>query len=263
MIRVLALVLLATQAMAGTNTLPVETGRIIQRQHVNKFQTALVGDIVPRDSSGVAADLGGSNGTTPYRWTVMTGKKLNLIQDAAGNAISLVSPAALASAYTLTLPPALPASDAILHMSSSGAVTALTVKAAQVSGCVDVSTTSSSSGADITGLTVTITTTGRPVFVAFESCDTTTQGGYIGCTAISNNANCFFGIYRDSTLISRAEVGFSNSASAASYWRGAPGMMQKLDVVGAGTYVYKGNYAQSGAGNTAVAHNVRMIAYEL
>ncbi len=56
------------QALGGTNTLSVETGAVIQRTHINKFQTALVGDLVPRNTSGVATTNAGSIGTTTYYW---------------------------------------------------------------------------------------------------------------------------------------------------------------------------------------------------
>lgn len=58
--------LLSMTAMAGTNTLPVETGQVIQKSHVNKFQTALAGSLVPRNSSGVATSLAGGLGTSTY-----------------------------------------------------------------------------------------------------------------------------------------------------------------------------------------------------
>lgn len=53
---------------AGTNTLPVETDAIIRRSHVNKFQTALTGFFVPRNSSGVAEDESGELGTSALQW---------------------------------------------------------------------------------------------------------------------------------------------------------------------------------------------------
>lgn len=55
-------------AIAGTNTLPLESAGVIQRTHINKFQIALAGDYVPRNTSGVATTIAGSLGSSTYYW---------------------------------------------------------------------------------------------------------------------------------------------------------------------------------------------------
>ncbi len=55
-------------AFSGTNDLPIEVGPVIRKTHINKFQLALVGDNVPRNTLGVATTLEGSLGTTALEW---------------------------------------------------------------------------------------------------------------------------------------------------------------------------------------------------
>jgi hypothetical protein len=53
----------------GDNTLNTAIeGTVIPVSDVNKFKTAMTGDIVPRNASGVATDQAGSNGTSVYAW---------------------------------------------------------------------------------------------------------------------------------------------------------------------------------------------------
>lgn len=97
--------------------------------------------------------------------------------------------------------------------------------------------------ADVTNLTVTITTTGRPVFLAIVG-----DGGAgladfskISMTAIfgsSGNAEIFF--YRDSTQINQVQLAL-NAAVAASndIVVSIPPSIFHIDTVAAGTYVYK------------------------
>jgi len=57
------------EAEAGTNTLTsVSSGQIIKPSHINQFVTALGGDIVPRNVSGVATTNAGSLGSDTYEW---------------------------------------------------------------------------------------------------------------------------------------------------------------------------------------------------
>ena len=107
--------------------------------------------------------------------------------------VILTPPASMASpGYTLTFPPALPASNAYLYSNSGGALGFTTTAIAssvdtaaiqplavtrakqaavgqQISGSSSTYTTSSASFTAITNLSVTITTTGRPVVVGTRS----------------------------------------------------------------------------------------------
>lgn len=53
----------------GANTLSTKSdGNIISSDDVNQYKTALNGDVVPRNSSGVATTAGGSLGSSTYKW---------------------------------------------------------------------------------------------------------------------------------------------------------------------------------------------------
>lgn len=55
-------------AYAGTNNLPTETARTIQYAHINKFKTALSGDLVPRNSDGTVTTAAASIGSSTYKF---------------------------------------------------------------------------------------------------------------------------------------------------------------------------------------------------
>lgn len=52
----------------GSNTISVETASVIQKTHVNKFQTALAGDILARNTSGVPTDESGNLGSAAIQF---------------------------------------------------------------------------------------------------------------------------------------------------------------------------------------------------
>jgi hypothetical protein len=108
---------------------------------------------------------------------------------ASSSGITLTAPVALASNYSLTLPAAPPSSTSILAMDSSGNVTAPAIypittagiaasagilksqQAAvgqQVSSSCGTFSTSSGTPVSVTNLSVTLTTTGRPVFIGIQ-----------------------------------------------------------------------------------------------
>jgi hypothetical protein len=116
----LALLLFSGAALAGTNNLPVETGNIIQRQHVNKFQTALAGDLVPRDSSGNVGDVTADLGESVYRWKNIWAKAVQLLGSFGGNPIQLQAPSSVPSPYPMTLPSALPSARKFVMLDNSG-----------------------------------------------------------------------------------------------------------------------------------------------
>jgi hypothetical protein len=118
----LALLLFSGAALAGTNNLPVETGNIIQRQHVNKFQTALAGDLVPRDSSGNVGDVTADLGESVYRWKNIWAKAVQLLGSFGGNPIQLQAPSSVPSPYPMTLPSALPSARKFVMLDNSGSL---------------------------------------------------------------------------------------------------------------------------------------------
>jgi len=130
------------------------------------------------------------------------------------------------------------------------------------------STFSSSSGTyvDVTNLSVTLTTSGRPVIITLIP-DTTTGGGTIAAVENSGGGTTVradFKALRDSTDIGEAtiqNVVAGNGSNNLNLF--VPGSsLLFLDAVGAGTYVYK-LQGKIATGDVFQVNNCKLIAYEL
>jgi len=122
------------------------------------------------------------------------------------------------------------------------------------SSCGGAFSTTSTSYVDVTNLSVTVTTTGRPVLLSLVA-DGTTGGGAI--TINGANVGCLLKILRDSTDVSIQF--FSNNESSHS--RGFPAsMIQHIDVPAAGTYTYKVQAKSDGSAGFAVL-NAKLVAW--
>lgn len=204
------------------------------------------------------------------------------------NYLSIVPPSSLSGgSYTLTLP-AQPAATSFVQIDSSGNITAsiavsggltntniaaggvsrpnLVAVGQQISSSVSGNTTSVTPSA-VTGLTVTITTSGRPVMVFL-------QGGTIiaefsGSAVNNTTPGCSLSLQRNSSTIYTA-ITFGaasfNSSSCTSLQSGCPaGGFMFLDTPSAGTYTYQVFIAVafSGTGYTAQVTQTSLAAYEL
>lgn len=111
----------------------------------NQVRITLNGAIDASSSGGISGMTGGASVaynsvSKTFTFSQSTGKNAKLdvadilIREAAtsANAITLKSPTSLASAYTVTLPTAVPASTLAVQMSSTGVLTADTIKTAQI-----------------------------------------------------------------------------------------------------------------------------------
>jgi hypothetical protein len=107
---------------------------------------------------------------------------------------------------------------------------------------------------DVTNLSVSITTTGRPVFVGLISAGTTSNS-YIGA-APSASVNWYF--FRDSTKLTDA---LTNNNSTTVNTHAPPGTLYHVDFPAAGTYTYKLRYKN--ATNNGLICEVKLVAYEL
>ncbi len=119
---------------------------------------------------------------------------------------------------------------------------------------------SSGSYVDVTNLSVTITTTGRPVMIMFQAA----SQGYIGAAATSpnNELEFLYKILRDSTNICEGLIEFSSSSASSPIINIPPGGMNCLDVgASASSHTYK---LQILAAEGLVSiHNIVMSVYEL
>lgn len=112
--------------------------------------------------------------------------------------------------------------------------------------------TSSSSRVDVTGLSVSITTSGRPVIVGVVSGDTASFGFTLDAAASATVA-----IMRDATDI--FDVGYNFPANFAMGLS-----ILTIDAPTAGTYTYKVQTAVTlSAGNVTFAAGTKIFAFEL
>ena len=135
----------------------------------------------------------------------------------------------------------------------------------QVSSSSSTFTTSSATAVDITNLTVTITTTGRPVFVGLVAEGLTGGGNYSFIGFASTGGDTASGEYlllRDATQVSRIYLRNTVNAATTVIHYHPPAALHIIDVVAAGTYTYKAQ-ALLTAGNTCYAYNCKLVAYEL
>jgi hypothetical protein len=222
---------------------------------------------------------------------------LYLYEPVAGGKYARVKvPTGLAANYDLTLPAALPAATKILTLDNTGAVaatydvdgTSLEV-ASNTIGVKDLGITtakiadlnvtrpklaavgqqaSASSGSfatsagafvDVTNLTVTITTTGRPVYVALQSA-AGVGSSVIGATSVSGTGPyASFRILRDATTIAWHDVKADDSGTSGNIF--VPASIVAIDAPGAGTYTYK--VQAMNVSDSAHVEYAKLVAYEL
>lgn len=210
----------------------------------------------------------------------------NLTANSKGLTVS--PPAAMASDYSITWP-TLPASTRILSIDTSGNIAAGvsgTIVAADIATAAIITTKisdgnvtrpklasvgqqiSSSSGSfsttsgsfvDVTNLTVTITTTGRPVMIVAVP-----DGSSAMRTELNRTAAVATGtaqILRGATPIASYQFN-SQATGATQIVITAPMQLLMLDPVSAGTYTYKVQVSTSNS-STFFFQNVVLVAYEL
>ncbi len=205
---------------------------------------------------------------------------------ANANSVTLQSPASLSANYSITLLTGLPVGQRILTIDNTGAMAAawnvdnstiqvssnlIGVKAGgigttqiaagavtqatraalgqQVSGSSSNFGTTSATYVDVVNLTVTITTTGRPVMLFLIPDGSASP-------MLMNNSSASAAI----------QIQMLRGATAIGAWQAgnitAPVAIQIVDVPAAGTYTYK-IQALAAAGGTAFLEFVKLAAYEL
>lgn len=125
-------------------------------------------------------------------------------------------------------------------------------------------TSGSSSATDITNLSVSITTTGRPVFMGLVSDGSGNVSNLlITPTAGTTVVRSFYTFVRSGTTIAENEVGrVDNSSGSAQSIRVPVSSLSHIDVVAAGTYTYKVQVRC--AADTGVGVNyAKLIVFEM
>lgn len=135
----------------------------------------------------------------------------------------------------------------------------------QISSSSGSYSTTSATFVDVTNLTVSITTTGRPVYLGLVWSGT--GSGFIGARDTSGSVGAFANIQvlRDSTAVSYGVVGgnLNLTSGGADEFRAPLGSIWHIDVPSAGTYTYKVQIAMTGTSVTGYVSNAKLIAYEL
>ncbi len=251
------------------------------------------------DYSTSTASVAYSTAATTFTFTSNTGiyAKVNTgnlkIFEAVsgGNSVELKTSTGLGGSYALTLPTALPASSLPLIVSSAGVLSTAQVTTAQIAdsqvttikildGSVtpakksalgqissDYTGTYASEGATKTNfqiLSLSLTTTGRPVFVAITGMISSGYGSFIRTQNISgttrdNNTQLKF--FRDATEI--CSNGFEET-DANYVWISLPTSIFYIDTPAAGTYTYSFKIST----HPTYTYNfelsrIRLIAYEI
>lgn len=258
MILALLIAALSQLANAGTNNLGLEHKGTINLSHVNKFQTALSGDHVPRDSFGNVNDIAANLGVAFNRWASLYSKQISLTGSIGGNSVNLKAPTSPPSPYGLTMPSALPAATSTLRVSSAGAVS----YGSATNGAV----TSSSSGAflthtltpvQVTNLSVTLTTTGRPVKVLCQGDGSQVVSGFFTGSFVfqSGSGAAAIFIYRDGSMIAAYPTG-------QIYAPGAIAFLDTTAAAGSHTYAIYGQAGSTGTPTLQVYYTT-LSAYEI
>jgi hypothetical protein len=119
-------------------------------------------------------------------------------------------------------------------------------------------TTTSASYVDVTNLSVTIVSTGRPIMLLLTpEASATTNPAAIGRTGGNGG---FLKLLRDATVVGYWNINPPNDVAQACQL--PAGMVQMVDVPAAGTYTYK-LQAFAGGGNATLVSYSRLVAYEL
>lgn len=189
----------------------------------------------------------------------------------SGNYIALQAPSSLASGYALTLP-TIPGSTQAMTLDTSGNISTISYNAigqgmtstganaiaasrtratgttvgtggvAVSADCGNVTLTTSF--VDVTNWSVTITTSGRPVYIGLINGTFSTGSG--NTTAIA--------LYRDVTAVAAATV-TASLEPVSIFWT--------LDAVAAGTYTYKIQAEKVLSSPACAIGNGKLVAYEL
>ncbi len=134
----------------------------------------------------------------------------------------------------------------------------------QISSAVSSQNITSGSATDVTNLSVTITTSGKPVILMLVQ-----SGSGIGVIQLTQAATGVSGsvmFVRGSTTISKqeTEISASGSSTTSAQTEVPPSSFQHFDPVAAGTYTYKVQALVNGGSSPAIFFDqIKLVAYEL
>jgi hypothetical protein len=112
---------------------------------------------------------------------------------------------------------------------------------------------------DITNLSVSLTTTGRPVFLALIA-DGTTNPASIQLRNAGGPVSAYVSFFRGATEIGRIFIRIHEAAAQGIYYPVTP---VHIDAPAAGTYTYKARAQNDGDPDNLVINNYKLVGYEL
>lgn len=212
--------------------------------------------------------------------TVDVGSVILRNTTASSKGLTLSPPSSLAADYGLVLP-AIPAVQSFVTIDNSGNMaggtpypltgagiasntidnTKLTALGQQISADSGLFSTHSTTPVDVTNLSVTITTTGRPVWIGLISSNPMSGDSVVESISTVGDPSATIIILNGSSVIStyRSEI-VASSASRVSL---PSSVISTIDTPSAGTYTYKIQVNTSTASNSVQVQNTKLIAYEL
>lgn len=265
--------------------------RITQGGSVAGASGSITGLVSPASASynaGSKTFIWESDANTPANMDAAAYTFRNLVANSSG--LTLLPPNSMSSDYSITLP-FLPGSTLPLVISNTGAIAASQITTSQVANAAittaliaDGSVTrpklaalaqqiSSSSGSyansslspvAITNLTVTITTSGRPVMLMLQDDGTigSSYVGYFGCSA-GTASLIITSFVRNGTPINSSTLQTQTPTAGEGHTVPASSFMF-LDTPTAGTYTYTVQCHQNVAGGLLFEfNNVVLVAYEM
>lgn len=242
------------EATASANGVTLKSPTTLSASYNFIYPTGLPGagetKLLSIDSSGqVGAAVDGDNSTIELSGTSLRVKDAGIVEAKIGT--GAVTEAKIGTgAVTETKLGSLSVSTAKIQ---SGAVTQEKLGAANVgvSSSSGTFNTTSTSYVDVTNLSVSVTTTGRPVRVYLIAEGNAAQEGRIIFNSTTGNVGgIFIRILRDGSEISKTLLGWEDTGVAFHF---PPSLIQYLDQPSAGSYTYK---VQARAWGSSVVHCV-------
>jgi hypothetical protein len=129
------------------------------------------------------------------------------------------------------------------------------------SGSSGLFTTSSTTPVLITNQTVTLTTTGNPIFIGLLQDGTGGPTGYVAASGSSSGSATFY-IKNGGSILVSVGLAIGTSGSFSSVYV-PPGSINTIDFSGAGTYTYTLEVSVPLSSYTAQVSYCRLVAYEL